>query len=126
LPAIQVWVNNDSSENVEKIVKTLDDAMLAHQDKKFKAFVIFLDKDGKKHEDQMASVAEKVKASQVMLMYIAPDDDSVGDYKVNPAADVKNTVMLYRNLTVKSKNVNLVADDKGVATLKSEIDDLLK
>jgi len=100
--------------------------MLAHQDKKFKAFVIFLDKDGKKHEDQMASVAEKVKASQVMLMYIAPDDDSVGDYKVNPAADVKNTVMLYRNLTVKSKNVNLVADDKGVATLKSEIDDLLK
>jgi len=88
--------------------------------------VIFLDKDGKKHEDQMASVAEKVKASQVMLMYIAPDDDSVGDYKVNPAADVKNTVMLYRNLTVKSKNVNLVADDKGVATLKSEIDDLLK
>jgi hypothetical protein len=126
LPQIQVWVNKDNGKNVEKIVKTLDEAMVANKDKKLKAFVIFVDKDGAKHEAEIASIAENQKAKDVMLAHISPDNEAVSAYKVNTSADVKNTVMLYRNRAVTAKHVNFVADEKGLATLKADISELLK
>jgi hypothetical protein len=100
--------------------------MIAHADKKFKAFVIFVDDKGASHEKDFIDIADKVKASTVDLAYISPDDEAITDYKVNLDKEVKNTVMLYRNMTIKAKDANLVLDDKGIAKLKSEIDDLLK
>lgn len=126
LPQIQVWVNKDDAKNVETIVKTLDTAMVSNKDKKLKAFVIFVDADGAKHQSEIAAIADKQKAKDVMLAYISPDNEAVSAYKVNVADDVKNTVMLYRNRTVTAKHVNFVADEKGLTELQKDIADLVK
>ena len=45
-------------------------------------------------------------------------------YKINLVPEVKNTVMLYRKRRVTHKFVNLRADEKGLAELKTAIGEL--
>jgi hypothetical protein len=126
LPQIQVWINNDDAANVEKLVKTLNDAMVDNKDKRLKAFFIFVDESGDKVEPKLTALAEKAKSDAVCLTYLSSKDRGVRAYKINVDAEVKNTVLLYRNKTIVSKHVNLVADEKGLSTLKTSIDELLK
>lgn len=124
MPQIQVWINKDDSNNVAKLVKQLNGAMLANKDKKLKAFFIFLGDE--KLSPALTAIAEKANANDVCLAYLSPKDEAIKAYKVNLDPAVKNTVMLYKRRTVTSKIVNLVADEKGSAQLDSAIADLLK
>jgi len=124
LPQIQVWINNDKPENVEQFVRTLNDAMKAKSDKKLKAFFIFVDNRGKKIESELTALAEKTKANDVCLTYLAPDHEGVGLYKINVAPEVKNTVFLYRNRKVRFKEVNFEANKEGLDKLSRLIDEL--
>jgi hypothetical protein len=125
LPQIQVWINNDDPANVEKLVKSLNDSMLANKDKRLKAFFIFVDDTGK-IEPKLAAIAEKTKSDAVCLAYLSARDHGVRAYKVNVEPAVKNTIMLYRNRTIVSNHVNIVADEKGLATLNAAVNELLK
>ncbi len=126
MPQIQVWINNDDSANIEKLVKTLNDAVIANKAKYLKAFFIFVDPTGKKIEPRLAAIAKKTNSNDVALAYLSPKDDAVKAYKVNLDPSIKNTVMLYRDRTVTFKKANLVADEKGLADLKSAIKALVK
>ena len=126
MPQIQVWINNDDSANVEKLVKTLNDAVIANKAKYLKAFFIFVDPTGKKIEPKLADIAKRTNCNDVALAYLSPKDSAVKAYKVNLDPSVKNTVMLYRDRTVTSTKVNLVADGKGLADLKAAIKTLVK
>jgi len=126
VPQIQVWINNDNSANIEKLVKTLNDAVVANKGKSLKAFFIFVDATGKKIEPRLAEIAKKTNSQDVALAYLSPKDYAVNAYKVNLDPSVKNTIMLYRNKRVTETKVNLVADEKGLADLKSAIKNLVK
>jgi hypothetical protein len=126
LPQIQVWINNDDPANVEKLVKTLNDAITENKEKRLKAVFVFVDDKGKSLEPRLTALAEKLKAPDLMLTYLSSKDEGVADYKVNLDPTVKNTVMIYRNRRITSKHVNLVADEKGLETLKASIAEVVK
>lgn len=119
-PQVQVWVNGDDHKNVFTIAKTLDDAIKANKKSEFKAFVIVLTDNPAETKAHLAKLAEKT-GDDVALAFLKKGDQAVGNYKVKIAPDVKNTVFVYRDRTVKTKFVNLVADEKGLAALKTSI-----
>lgn len=85
-----------------------------------------MSEDGKSLSPKLASMAAKAKAKDVALAYISPKDYSLGAYKINLVPEVKNTVILYRNKRVTSKFVNIKADEKGLAELKTAVSELVK
>lgn len=106
LPAVQVWVNGDSDENVNRVVKSLDQQVRRSRHK-FKAFVIVLLDPAK------GLSAEAVKAKwdkaykRVAIAYLPPDSPAVKDYAFNLDPRVKNTAFVYKDMKLKSKFVNL-------------------
>lgn len=125
MPQIQVWINHDNEANVAKLVKTLNDAVVSKRAKKLKAFFIFVDKDGASLEPKLVALADKLKTPDVALAYLGPDNEAVGDYKINLDPKVKNTVMLYRMREIKWQHVNLDAA-KDAKDLTRAIDELTK
>lgn len=126
MPQIQVWINNDSSANTEKLVKALNDAVIANKGKSLKAFFIFVDSSGNKIEPTLTEIAKKTNSQDVALAYISPTNYAIKAYKVNLDPSVKNTIMFYRDKKITETQVNLVANDKGMADLKSAIGNLVK
>jgi hypothetical protein len=111
---------------VEKIVKTLNDEVLAHKDKQLKVFFIFVTPLGKAIEPGLLALEKKTGAHDLALAYLAPQNEAVAHYKINLVPEVKNTVMVYLNHRVTATRVNLMADEKGVADLKSEVSQITK
>ncbi|MCL6624750.1 MAG: hypothetical protein K6T17_09075 [Fimbriimonadales bacterium] len=127
---MQVWVNTDDLTNVGKIAQALESAMKKYQAKEFKAFVIFMNlekKDASTLSQTLTNLAEKYGLSQVALTYLSPQDSrSIQAYRVNASPEVKNTIFVYVNKKVTAKFVNLVADEKGLASLESAIGEVAK
>lgn len=98
--------------------------MVEKKDKRLKAFVMFIDDNGKSNEAKIAAYAEKAKASDIMLTYVGRKHEGIGLYKVNTSPEVKNTIMVYRRKQVTAKFVNLVANEKGLGELKQAIADI--
>lgn len=114
-PAVQVWTNGDSASNVASIGKSLA-TMVGSSKHELKAFVITLDGQGSANE-----IAKGVGSDKVGVAYIGKDSSAVGDYKINTASDVKNTVFVYKNKKVVAKMVNLKADAAGLKALKEAV-----
>jgi hypothetical protein len=74
----------------------------------------------------LTGLAQKTNAQEIALTYLSPSSSSVRDYKVNLAADVKNTIIVYRRKRVTQKFVNLQADDKGMASLQAALSEAMK
>ena len=106
------------------LVKSLNEAMGANKDAQLKAFFIFVSDEPAKLEPELAKLAEKTGANDVALAYVGSDDGALRAYKINLVPEVKNTVMLYRKKRVTHKFVNLKADEKGLAELKTAIGEL--
>jgi hypothetical protein len=98
--------------------------MAAHKDMELKAFFLFV--SDKSISPKLTELADATKAKDVALAYVPKDDFSIEAYKVNLKPEVKNTVLLYRNKRIQSKFVNLKADEKGMAELKTAIAELVK
>lgn len=111
---------------MKALVKSLNEAVNSNKDQELKAFFIFADDNGKALSPKLTKLADETKAHDVALAYIGRDDYSVGAYKINLVPEMKNTVLLYRNKRVTNKFVNLKADEKGLAELKSAIAELVK
>jgi hypothetical protein len=122
LPQVQVWVNADKAENVAALAKLLNDATEAKKDAKLRTFVIFV--TDSKHtsalKDYLPKLAERV-GNSVHIAYIDRSDEALANYKINTAADVKNTVIVYKNRKVTETFVNLSADAKGKVALTDAI-----
>lgn len=123
LPQVQVWVNGDNAENIAAIAKTLNDAVAANKSKKLQAFFIVLtDKANQaKTAELIKSVNAKAGSDNVHMAWLLKDDKAISDYKVNTGADVKNTIMLYKNRKVTDNMVNLKADKSGLGSLQAAI-----
>lgn len=118
-PAVQVWNNGDSSENIAKLAKVLS-GEVADSKADFKAFVINLTStpDCEKAAKEMAS---KLPYENIAITMLPTDNSAIKNYKVNVSPEVKNTVFVYRNKKVVAKFVNLEANEKGLGELKAAI-----
>lgn len=121
-PAVQVWVNHDSDENVTAIMKTVSGSV-AKSKADLKGFVINLTMCEKCETkvDALATKAEKNKMDNIAVTKLSVSDEAIKNYKVNTDAEVKNTVFVYKNRKVVAKFVNLKADEKGLGELKAAI-----
>lgn len=125
-PQVQVWVNGDDKANVVAIAKTLSAEMKEHQKQEFKALVVVL-ADASKMSAAEAMVKETAKlpgTKGVGMAVLAKNDEAVKAYNVNTAADVKNTIFVYKNWKVANTFVNLKAADS--AKLVAAIDGVSK
>jgi len=121
-PAVQVWINGDKPENVSKIADALEAAIKREGSDKLKGFIIFIKPKSMTADalrGQLKMVADKCKLSNVALTYVdGPKSKFIGQYKINPSVDVKNTVIVYHNMKVSANFVNLQGDENGLESLK--------
>lgn len=123
-PAVQVWVNDDSHENILKIAQVLNKTASANDN--FKGFVIFVTKDQKSTAKQIESVVGKTNLNAIGMCVIDPKNEAIGAYKINLGSDAKNTILVYKDKRVVSKFVNLTADAKGLGELNAAISSVTK
>lgn len=122
-PQAQVWVNGDDTKNVVAIASGLSKAMQTYKSKEFKGLVVFLtDKSNAKATEAAILSAAKLPSTQgVGMAVLDRDADYVENYAINTSADVKNTVVVYKNWTVTQNLVNLKGDAAGLAQLDKAI-----
>lgn len=129
-PAVQVWVNGDDEKNIAAIAMVLEKAMIAQSQKKFKAFVVYANVEHKPEAPicaELKEMAARYNLKNVALTVMRNSDhNAVEDYQINPDPRVRNTVFVYRALKVNTKFVNLVADEKGLASFERAIDAVLQ
>jgi len=127
-PQAQVWVNGDDPKNVLALAKQLGSAVKKHQGQEFKGLVVVLT-DGKNAAaaEKLVKAAAKTPGTEGVAMAVLPkSDDAVEAYKVNTSADVKNTVIVYKNWKVADTFVNLKGDGAGLAKLDGAIASVAK
>jgi protocatechuate 3,4-dioxygenase beta subunit len=120
IPAVQVWVNGDSSANVIKLAGQLESAIKTQGSKNLKAFIVFVNTGGVSDEEfakSVTEIADKSKSPDVAFTYVSKSDPSVSRYKINLDADVKNTVLFYKDRAVKTNGVNLKSIKDGLKTI---------
>jgi hypothetical protein len=127
MPQVQVWVNGDDPKNVETIAQLLDRRVGAWDKSSLKTFVIFLTDASNKSGTvkQIETIASKSRV-KIPLAWIAKDDEAIELYAINTKSEVKNTVLVYKDMQVKAKFVNLKADENGLRTLNGAIDGIVK
>ncbi|MBX3111980.1 MAG: hypothetical protein KF857_08220 [Fimbriimonadaceae bacterium] len=127
-PQVQVWVNNDSPENVLAIEKTLQKAMDENKKAEFKALVVYVapKSEHAKLAKTIKAGAEKAGTTSIGIAIIDPSDDALDAYKISTAKDAKNTVYVYKNWVVKETMNNFKADEKGLASLNAAIKTIVK
>lgn len=118
-PQAQMWVNGDSLDNVMTIAKSLDAAQNTYKNSEFKSLIVFvLPKDKQEAFGKQLKETAKAKAfKHVSMAMIAPDSNAIKAYKINLSAEVKNTLVTYRNWEVVQNIVNLKGDKSGLSTL---------
>ncbi len=109
-PQVQVWVNEDSDANVMAISQALSTQVTSSKTD-LKAFVIKVATcamcEGKTNE--WGAAAEAKGLGNISIAHIAKADSALTNYKINAGADVKNTILLYKDRKIAAKFVNLDA-----------------
>jgi protocatechuate 3,4-dioxygenase beta subunit len=119
IPAVQVWVNGDSMDNVGQIAEALDGLVKKEGPAKLKAFVVFIKPDSVSADDfsaQLKAGAEQHSLENVAYTYVGSNDKAIARYKINTAFDVKNTVLVYRDRKVVANYVNVMGGDAPALT----------
>jgi thiol-disulfide isomerase/thioredoxin len=106
-PAVQAWVHpSEKADVVAALAKTLSANVAEHKAADFKSFMI----------------AESAKIDNIGIATLGVDDKALKAYKVNASADVKNTVIVYKDKKVAAKFVNLTDSKEDLAKLQAAID----
>jgi hypothetical protein len=127
LPQVQVWVNGDDAKNVEAIASLLDKRVGTWHKSDLKAFFIFVT-DGKNQaatKKRIEDVATR-SGAKIAMAWIDKGNESVEEYAINTDTIVKNTILLYKDMVIVKKFVNLTADAKGLSDLGSAVDSITK
>lgn len=123
-PQVQVWINGDDAKNVDAITKNLQAQIVKNKKSDFKALVVILgdEKTSKAYIDWAKATSSK----DVAIAVLPKNDEAVSAYKINTAADVKNTVIVYKDWKVAASFVNLTGHKEGLAQLDTAIAGLIK
>jgi hypothetical protein len=119
-PQVQVWVNGDDPKNIVAIAKNLQSEINKNKKAEFKAMIVVLG-DKAALKPVVKAAATEANTPDVAMAILPKTDEAVKNYKINLAADVKNTVFVYRNWKVSDSMVNLKADTKGLNALNAAI-----
>lgn len=117
-PAVQVWNNGDTAKNLNAIAKVVSEEV-ADSKADLKGFVVNLTMCTG-CEDK-AKGASATAPSNIGYTILKNTDGAIKNYKVNIAAEMKNTVFVYKNKKVVAKFVNLEANEQGIAGLRAAI-----
>ena len=108
----------ESSPELTKLIKKIDDATAKNKEKSMASFVVFLsDKDGL--DKGLASLAEKEKIEKTVLSI----DNPAGPSGYNVAKDADVTVVLYVDRKVKANHAFKKGEmtDKDIEKIVSEV-----
>ncbi|MGE3126342.1 MAG: hypothetical protein AB7N10_02395 [Fimbriimonadaceae bacterium] len=127
-PAVQVWVNGESDENVIAIAKSLQTNIDTHKGAEFKAMIVMvgMSTDCKMCNAHLAKIAEKSGVKDVAFAVIGKDDESISKYKINLDKEVKTTMIAYKDWKVQANMVNVPAGEKGCGMICDTISKLVK
>ena len=122
-PQVQVWLNGATPATVEAFASKLDAEMGQRAKQEFKALIVLVAPKGAAAslKAEGLSILKAHGLSRVAMATIAPDNEAVKAYKIRLSPEVRNTVLVYRNWTVRDKMVNLTTDAKGFAALDAAI-----
>lgn len=112
-PAVQVFLNGASDEDVRSLVRTLSAGVKNSGKSDFKAFVVFIDGDAEK----IKKLNKEEKADNVAMIVLSPKDDGYSAYKINPKA--KSTVLVYADRVVTAKFVDYNAKKNQAELVKA-------
>jgi hypothetical protein len=126
-PQVQVFVNNDDMDNVVKIAKGLEAKVEANKGKGFRAMIIMVAPESKwaSMSAKIKTMAKENKIDDLAISLLDPSNSALKDYKISLAADVKNTVLVYRNWKVEKNHVNLKGDEAGMKALNASVATIL-
>jgi F420-0:gamma-glutamyl ligase-like protein len=113
-------VNGDDPKNIVAIAKNLQSEINKNKKAEFKAMIVVLG-DKAALKPVVKAAATEANTPDVAMAILPKTDEAVKNYKINLAADVKNTVFVYRNWKVSDSMVNLKADTKGLNALNAAI-----
>jgi hypothetical protein len=108
----------ESSPELTKLIKKIDDATAKNKDKSMGSFVVYLsDKDGL--DKELSSLAEKEKIQKTVLSI----DNPAGPSGYNVAKDADVTVVLYVDRKVKANHAFKKGEmtDKDIEKIVSEV-----
>lgn len=112
----------ESSPELTKLIKKLDDATGKNKDKSMGSFVVFLsDKEGL--DKDLTTLAEKEKIEKTVLSI----DNPAGPKAYNVAKDADVTVVLYVDRVVKANHAFKKGEltDAGIEKIVSEVPTIL-
>ncbi len=89
------------TDDLTGLVKQVDAAVKAHEDKKLSAFVVVLTDDADKTEEQLKALAKNAKIKNVPLTLL---EGTAGPPKYKIAKDAEVTVLLWRGQKVKANH----------------------
>jgi len=121
-PQVMVWVNGDDAKNVDAITTFLQKEISANKAKEFKALVVVLGDE--KSAAPYVSWAKSTKSKDVAIALLPKTDEAIKNYKINTGADIKNTVLVYKDWKVSANMNNLKAAD--LPKLDAAIDKITK
>lgn len=119
-PAVQVWFHDEAEENAAGILAALNKAVENNKSKEFKAFGIFI-AECEKCVAKTETIVKGLKFDNVGVATLDHSSEAIQAYKINTEADVKNTVLVYKDKKVVAKLVNVKADKEGLAKLEQAI-----
>jgi len=127
-PAVQIWVNGETDENIIALAKSLQMNIDSHKDAEFKAMIVMvgMSTDCTACNGHLTKIAEKSGVKDVAFAVIGKDDPSVAKYKINLDKEVKSTLIAYKDWKVQANLVNVPADEKGCGMICDTIAKLTK
>lgn len=126
---MQVWITNDSMDNAGALGAALEQAAKARSNQELKAFVIFVEKGSEAAPEIGAKLQELSKTEglrRVALLTVPAGGDAVSEYHISTDSSIKNTVLVYKDKTVKCAFVNLTADKAGIQKLNKAVEQMVK
>lgn len=119
-PVVAMFVNGDPAK-AENLVAELQKAVSARKDKGLKSFVVFM--SGPESKDAIQKIADDKKTT-IPLVFLpkGAKEDDIAAYQINP--EVKNTVLLWRGMTVKNNFVDV--DSSKMPDVEKALDTMLK
>ena len=116
-PAVQAWINGADEKDVKAIVKALEGSVKKNDKVEMKAFVMFIGDAA--IAPKLKELAKDTESKNVALTYLPKSSPALGDYSINTDAEIKSTVLVYKDRVLSQKFVNLEAKD--IAKLEEAI-----
>lgn len=119
---VLIWWNTDDPKNIAAIVQRLEKQIEKQSLQKIRVFVMYMNPNQEPTsvvEDKLKRFAEKNELKKVAITYIPGprDEDTAGLYKINPDAEIRNTVIVYKKRGAFAKQVNMTSTDDAIDEL---------